>query len=245
MTITKYLTRYGATFITSAGRYHSYKDFGLYPQDWPNIPPGAVKTHVADVPAADGGIDLSEYPQGFAVFKNRTGVFTFILAERARYASALTAISAALHGREADIVLDEDPGFRYHGRVSVDKMECDRARGIITVKADLEPFKYELTSTVEDWLWDPFDFETGVIREYGEIAVDGETPVTVWSSPVGGIPVITASAAMTVAYGGESYSLRAGRNVVDEIALPRGVEAATLTFTGSGTVSIDFTAGYL
>ena len=240
-----YAERYGTTFTTSEGSYHSFRDFGLYPHQHPDIPPAKIKRRYVDIPAADGGIDLSELPQGFTVFENRTGTFPFVVVERSRFDSALTAITAALHGKMAYIIKDEEPNFRYRGRVSVNGLDADSLRGIITVEADLEPFKYELASTTEDWLWDPFNFETGVIREYGNISVNGTKAVTVISSPAGGVPTITASAAMTVTYNGETYNLASGSNVIDDIYFPRGVESVTLTFNGTGTVGIDFLPGYL
>lgn len=240
-----YSDHLGTAFTVGSTTHHSFRDFGLYPHEHPSIPPAKIKTHFVEIPGADGGIDMSELPQGFVTFANRTGTFAFLVAERNRRDAALTDITAAMHGKTAYIVKDEEPEYRYHGRVAVRDLDCDQLKGIITVEADLDPFKYELTSTSEDWLWDPFNLETGVIREYGSITITNSGTVTVISSPVGGIPTITCSTAMTVTYNGVTYNLASGANVIEDIFLPRGVESVTLTFTGTGTVSIDFLPGYL
>lgn len=56
----------------------------------------------------------------------------------------------------------------------------------MTLKFECDPYKYELTATDEDWLWDPFDFEEGVIKEYGNQNVDGTLVLTVIGSPMPG-----------------------------------------------------------
>lgn len=239
-----YSDHLGTTFYTT-DEFHSFRDFGLYPHEHPDIPPAKAKTRYVDIPGADGVVDMTEWPQGYVTFKNRQGTFTFLCPERSKWDATLTAVTSALHGQFADIVKDEEPNFRYRGRLSVDQMDYADARGIITITAEMEPYKFERTTTVADWLWDPFSFETGIIREYGNLTIDGETEVTVWSSPAGGSPMITVSDDMTLEVDGTTYNLTAGDNSLPELQLPRAVEAVTFTFTGTGTASIYFWPGYL
>ena len=107
----------------------------------------------------------------------------------------------------------------------------------------MNPYKYELTSSAEDWLWDTLDFETGIIREYSDMIVDGELTVSIEGTPLTVIPVITASNSMKVAFGGQTYDLKAGQNKFYGIKLRKGEN--TLTFTGNGTVTIDYRGGWL
>lgn len=246
MTIVKYTTRYGVTFITDKGEYHTFKDFGMYPTAWPDIPPAEVKTMFIDLPGADGGLDMSEVTTGYPVYSNREGTFSYVVPREELWDGTLSQVKRALHGRRARIIKDEEPDVYYYGRVSVEKMDVGKARGIVTIKADLEPYAYDMKTAGEDWLWDPFSFETGVIRGYKSITVDGETAVTIVSSALGGYPTITTSAAgMTVTHDGTTYNLSKGKNALADIELPRGEEEVELVFTGSGTVSIDYRTGRL
>lgn len=236
--------RWGATFITEAGSFHSYRDFGLLPAERPHILPAEGDRKPVKVPAANGRLylRLTDWP----TYDAREGVFSYFLpgTDAARFARA-TEIMGLLHEREARVILDEDPGCYYTGILAVSKLDHVEASGQLEITGELDPYKYELTGTAEDWLWDPFDFETGIIREYGGMTVSGSRTVEVWSSPRGGSPAITSSAAMTMTWDGTSYSLQAGENVFPAIELPHSVQAVTVTFTGTGTVSIDFRAGYL
>lgn len=57
------------------------------------------------------------------------------------------------------------------------------------------------------------------------------------------VPVIVCSAAMQVTYNGKTYSLSAGKSKVFDIWLGEGDNY--LTFTGNGTVSVDYRGGSL
>ena len=258
----------GITFIVNGVSRHSFGDFGLYPYAHPEIRPAAPKTHYVDIPAADGSIDMTEALQGYVTYKTRTGRFVCACVDMARYDTALTDVCAFLHGKEAYIVMDEEPEFKYHGRLTVDKMDCDAVRGIITITAELEPFKRALVDTaasaassilgetISAWKWDPFNFIDGVIRDYHAIAVTGTdqspTEVTVVSSPAGGSIRIHASASgMKYAYNPDGgawptpAALSSGWNSLPEVLLPRAVQEVKFRFSGSGTVKIEFTPGYL
>ena len=100
-----------------------------------------------------------------------------------------------------------------------------------------------MTATDEDWLWDPFDFEEGVIREYGNQAVDGTLALTVVGSPMPVVPKIIVSADMQVAFGGESYRLKSGENYLPDIEIKEGEHVPI--FTGHGTVTVSYRGGSL
>ena len=111
----------------------------------------------------------------------------------------------------------------------------------MTVEAD--PYKYELTAGDEDWLWDPLDFESGVIREYKDLDVAGEYRLIIDGTEKWIIPEIVVSADMTVAFEGKQYSLKAGNNKVYGIVIKEGENV--LTFRGAGTVSVKYRGAIL
>jgi len=239
-------SRWGVTFTTAAGAFHSFRDLNLLPAEPPDFGSPPYDGSTTKVPAANGRLDWTEY-FGFVTYDNREAVLRYYVSgSEARRASILDRAMNILHGRTAKIQADESPGFYYQGRLSVEPLEHAQGASILTVTGDLEPFKYALITAGQDWLWDPFSFETGVIRGYKSITIDGETTVTIVSSVLGGYPTITTSAAgMTVTHDGETYNLSKGKNALADIELPRGEEEVELVFDGSGTVSIDYRTGRL
>lgn len=250
--------RWGATFVLSTNgsmespgaSYHTAGDFGLLPAARPVFQPAEPKYIFTDIPGADGGIDRTEELTGFVTYSQTSGVMSYYVrgADRIRR-STHTKLKRLLHGKLARIILDEDRSYFRWGRIWIgDLMEVQGA-GRVDISAKVDPYKYELVSARDPWLWDPFSFVDGVIRSYGSIthAAGATTNVTVVSSPRGGVPRITTTAAMTMIYGGASYSVPVGTTEFPEIELPHGQTECLFKFTGStaGTFSIDFRPGVL
>ena len=243
--------RYGETFVGNA-EMHSYRFFGLMPYGRSIISPPEPKVVSVPIPGADGELDLSETLTGFITYENRQGTFKYMYAGFNMYDAVLTRLLERLHGKTMAIIRDEDPGYYYRGRVTVGPPEYTDVAMIVTITANLNPYKYELKTTGEDWLWDPFSFETGVIREYGAFEIDGTsgnpTVVTIVSSPAGGSPTFTASAAMSFYITGVSdrFDLAADTpTTFVDIELPHEETEVSLFVTGTGTLKVDFRPGYL
>ena len=94
-------------------------------------------------------------------------------------------------------------------------------------------------TSLDDWEWDSFDFETDIIRDYKNIQVPGELVVIGDVMPTG--CVFEASAAVTVTYDGKRYQLPKGRSTVPDILIMEGEH--TMSFSGSGTVSVEYRGG--
>ena len=69
-----------------------------------------------------------------------------------------------LHGKRMKVVLGNDY-FYYEGRISVSTEKINKHYSSVEITVNRDPYKLELNSSLEDWLWDEFDFETGIIRE--------------------------------------------------------------------------------
>ena len=111
------------------------------------------------------------------------------------------------------------------------------------ITGDVQPFKMERYTAAENWLWDPFPFENGIVRGYSGISISGSLSVDVTGSDMPIVPEITCSAAMTVEVGGKTFELTEGVNKNYDIILGSGTNV--MKFTGTGTVSIDFRGGVL
>lgn len=158
---------------------HTWNTWHLIPTSRPVILPPEPKTLYTDLPGGNGKLDLTPALTGYVTYDNRTGSIEFIVANgylswELTYQNILNAI----HGRRVFMVLDDDPNWFYQGRVTVNEWKSDKDYSIITLDYDLYPYKREPTSSDEDWLWDPFDFEYGVINEakslhFGDAGVEG------------------------------------------------------------------------
>ena len=87
--------------------------------------------------------------------------------------TAYTTIQNALCGKRHMVILDDDRSHFYYGAVWVDKWKSDKGHSTIALKYRLNPYKKERYSSIEPWLWDNFNFDMDVIREYTNCYVNG------------------------------------------------------------------------
>lgn len=224
---------------------HTYTDYGLYVTNNDPVEPPEVKAEYIEIPGRNGQIDLTEALTGYTVYNNRQIVLELGGKKRSQdWPGFMSNFLNELHGQSVTVIFDNDPSYYYVGRATVEsdyEKGNEIARFTLTINA--EPYKYSNQSTTEPWLWDPFSFVDGVIRYYNQIQVNGTAQIRVIGSEMPVIPIFTASAAMQVQFDGKTYDLAAGSNKIYDIVLMN--QAYTLTFTGTGTVSINYKAGRL
>ena len=222
------------------GEYHSYNDFGLVLSS-KEISPPEVRKNEVEINGTNGKLDMSEALTGKPDYKNRTLTFNFAaLVAHDKRLAAFSRVMNAIHGKKMDIVLDEDPAYFYRGRVSVTKNADNKGSGEITVTCDVEPYKYELRTSNEEWKWDPFSFITG-IAQVTTFEVNGRKTVNVLNSKGYVCPVFNLSATMIIEFEGIRHTAWAGEYHNYAIVLEEG--ANSITFEGAGTVEIIFRGG--
>ena len=234
----------GVTF----GTKHSYRDWGLLLKSRPVISPPSPKTVYVDIPGSDGIIDLTESLTGDVKFDNRTIKCEFVVLDaRNRWSDIYSEIMDYLHGQRMRVRLDEDPTYYYEGRLQVNEWKSDKVTSTITIEGDVEPYKMEMFSSLEDWEWDSFNFETGIIRDYKEIRVDESLTFMIEGRRKSVVPSFTVvsddGSGLQVRFNGTTYDLPDGTSRVLNIVIKNGTN--TLYFTGNGTVSIDYRGGRL
>lgn len=227
------------------GEMNTWDDWHLIPKSRPHINPPMVKTNYIEIPGADGILDLTTALSGRPRYKNRTGSWEFIVENGYKDWTVLySEIMSYLQGQKLRCIFEDDPAYYYEGRFSVNAWKSDPSYSLITIDYDVFPYKRDSLGSTDDWLWDTFNFETGVIRYYKDLAVNGTLPVTVIGSAFPVVPnIITSAAGFTVDFNGNTYSLAKGVNVVNEIIIGPGENL--LTFHGTGTVTIGFNGGSL
>ena len=235
------------------GNKNTWDDWHLVPTSRPLVSPPSVRTNIIDIPGSSEIIDLTEFLAGRPTYGNRSGSWEFIVinskqlipnSSYGEWYNRYSTIMDYLHGQSFDIILDDDPGYYYTGRLSVNDWNSAKGNSLITINYNVDPYKRDIRTANGNWLWDPFNFETGVARAYKNLIVRNTLTITYIVDVADPIPLIQCSAnGMTVAHGGTTYSLRKGINTMNEMHLAEGNN--TLVFTGNGYVSIEVIGGIL
>lgn len=133
----------------------------------PVIPPPGLKFVFEDLPGSDGGIDYTDTLTGYPLFNNITGTWTFyVLNQYDEYdwMAVYTEVKRYLHGQHKRVFLEDDPEHYYVGRFAVSGWSSsDKFMSQISIQYNLEPYRYCINTSDEEWLWDPFNFLTGVV----------------------------------------------------------------------------------
>ena len=203
------------------GEFKTFTDWGLKLESMSVSFPEA-KTDQVDIPGANGLLDLSEV-NGQICYKNRTLTLNFsLLDDYTEWHDLSSKIARALHGKVVKCILPDDPNYYYEGRFSLQSTKNSDVLADFVFSGDVQPFKMERYTAAENWLWDLFSFENGIVRGYSEISVSGSLTLEVIGSDMPIVPEITCSAAMNVEIGGQVFELVEGVNKNYDIVLGSG-----------------------
>lgn len=244
------------------GTINSYKDLGLIAKSMPFVALPEARLDLREVTGMSGKLDYTNVLDSKVRYKNRIGSWDFISIND--YMETWKKVYSQLHGKVFYIQLAHESGYRYHGRVSVDKPSSNGYKTQITINYDLEP-KRELAITDEtierfglkpykdagqldsdvintgkfDWLWnDLFD----IVIYYGTFSVKGSKWVNIVNpGDTPSVPTITVSADMQIIRDGKTERLIEGKNIDNSFELEAGDNV--MQFIGTGTVNIDYTIG--
>lgn len=204
------------------GVYHTYDDFGLLmTQKYIGAP--EVRTKFVDVPGMNGQLDLTE-ALGAVKFSTRLLRFVFKLIDHDEFITAYSAVLNAIHGKQLNIIVDDDPEFQYTGRCEVSDLESSKLTGKITISATCNPFKYDTDAVVAS-------------RVY---TVDGDDTFTVHNRAYPVQPAFLTSASnMGIMVDGSVRILPQGvPKTYDDVIFTAGDN--TVNFIGWGDVQVQF-----
>lgn len=254
---------------------NTWDDWKILPTERPVFAPPKPKTTYIDIPGGNGTLDLSESLTRYPIYNNRTGSFTFrVMNDYGNWAERYSEIMEYLHGRSMKAVLEDDDQWFYQGRFSVEEWRSGDTWSEITIGYDVNPFKWSVFSTTDPWIWDPFNFDTGIIYEktFKNIEInsssigssDGSTVEGTWDyiwfdtvlfglAPVS--PTITITDAPLTGIDirfintyldiDVTRNLKNGSTFVPDIIFYGQKDAYEMRFRGMGKVSIDFRHGRL
>lgn len=155
------------------GTINTWDDWHLIPTSRPVFNPPSVKEVYIDIPGSNGRLDMTESLAGYPLYDNRTGSFEFIVANgyRPLWIGGYQKFANWLHGKDLRCVLDDDPSYFYEGRFTMKewKSNNDGTWSNVTFDYNVAPYKRSIHTSLDDWLWDPFNFETDVINKVNNI----------------------------------------------------------------------------
>ena len=105
-------------------------------------------------------------------YKRRKLTMTFdLVGNYLDFETALLALSNAVHGQWLQVILDSDPAYYYQGVITVERAKDNPVDGDVVIVCDANPYKLERFPSDGTWEWDPFRFDTGIIRNYADLPV--------------------------------------------------------------------------
>lgn len=233
----------------TAQTYHTLDDWGLALGNNNYIGDPKMETTYIKVPGRDGLLDASEAVSGRRVFTKRA--LSFELGgtnPRLSWDGIISAFRNNIHGRICQLVLDNDKGYFWRGRVYVEGFDRFRELGTFTLSVpSAEPYKYSVRSSAEPWLWDPFNFNTDMITYIGSITIVGTTSVVIPHGHMLVAPDIVASnviGTLTLTVDSITYTLASGTNRIPAVMVG-GDTDVTLTFSGNAEVQVVYRSGSL
>lgn len=221
---------------------HSYRDFGMVLTS-KEIGIPSVKENKVSVNGMDGAVDLSEALTGYVNYENRKLSFTFTVIDRKElWLNILSSVSMQLHGKTMKVVFDDDKDFFYKGRVLVNKFKSSKAHSEIVIDVDAEPFKYRREQSIGQWLWDSFNFRTG-IAQITSYVVEETLEVVIVNTRANVCPEFVSTVQMEIVFDGETYTMQAGTKKFYDIVFTEGFN--NIIFRGTGAVDVVFRMGEL
>lgn len=167
--------------------FHSIDNYGIAIANTDYIGTPEQETSYIDVPFRDGLIDASEAISGRIIYKKRPINIVFKgIKEINQWDSIISDIRNRIDGKICKLIFDNDMGYYWIGRVSITDFSRHLEAGLFTLSiSNADPYKYNITDSTEDWLWDEFDFNTGIITTIPMITVNSESNPYIITIPSG------------------------------------------------------------
>lgn len=191
---------YAATYAAA----DTYEDYGLALAIEPfSISSPQVRTEFKEVRGMDGALDVSESPQGFPVYENRTinvrlvkAVRPFMYADIEALMQLRSEFMARWQGRRVRITLPDDLTHYWVGRLTVGDLETGSDYGFFDIEAIVYPYKLkheatEVTITDLTTSWKTYTLRNERRYVVPEITIAQDTTLQFLQGPLGVPPEIS------------------------------------------------------
>lgn len=238
------------TIEGTATKYHSYDDWDLYVTNTDYIKEPKQNTNYVAVPGRDGLLDLSDVVAGRPTYSGRE--IKIVLAghrNKRLWDDVISTFRNHINGKICRLVFDNDVTHFWRGRIDIKDFKSALNYGTFTIDIpNADPYKYDVASSADPWLWDPFNFETGVIIQTHSTDIVGSGTITVPHGKMPTCPTIVVSnkvsGTFSLVYDGISYPLNVGNNKIPCVMVG-GDQSVSLDFVGTATVQIVYRGGSL
>lgn len=156
----------GNDYTFASAEKNTWDDFYLIPNSRPLVNPPGIHTNFIDIPGANGVLDLTDLISGAPTYSARSGSWDFIVDNyHEPWDVIFSKLLNYLHGKRKNIILEDDKAYFYEGRFSINAWKSDSQYSTVTIDYVIDPFKKSVQKPSESWLWDTFDFVTGIITD--------------------------------------------------------------------------------
>lgn len=199
------------------GEHHSFYEWGLILQSKEIQAPEPKITQI-EIEGGDGVLDLTDF-FGDVKYKNRSLSFQFAKTNIVPdgFLALYSLVQNTIHGKKLNIILDDDPGNYYVGRVTINEWKSDKSIGTIVIEVDAEPYKYKVAETIV----------TQAVTDTVEIILTNSRKKVV--------PTIDIVGTVNLTFGDNYYSLTEGRYILPAVQLLEGDNIIILSGTGTAT----------
>ena len=219
---------------------NTYEEWEMVPTSRPLVNPPEVKTNYTEIPGSDSSLDYTDTLTGHIAYGMRTGSWEFLLIPENAWANVYSSLLNYLHGKKHTVILEDDPGYYYVGRLSIDEWNSEPHNSLVVINYQLEPYKYSVQNNGDDWLWDTSFEDTIVYSSFNVIDTAEKAVINPYNRNVS--PVIICSEAMRLYCGtvnngittGQYYDLVIGENKNNNIILKPGSNKMVFYRTGTG-----------
>ena len=229
-------------------KYHTLDDWELAIGNNDYIGDPEQELNYIDVVGRNSPIDVSDALIGRPSYKKREIKMNMGgIRSRNGWDNIISDIRNKIDGRIVHVIFDNDKQYYWRGRIHVQDFDRNNRLGTFTlIMPQADPYKYEVSSVTEPWLWDPFSFVDGVIRNFGELVVNGTATMMIPKGHMYTVPEfqVSATSEIIMTDGNREYKLTAGKNRFPSL-LVNGDDEVNLSFKGQGTVTIDYRGGSL
>ena len=205
----------------------SFRDWGIYLSSIVIDDPKPKEIYV-DIPNGDGALDLTEALTGEVHYESRPFEAVFTIKPETYSVELVRYLRSYLNGKQRTIRTKEEPGYYLIGRCAT-SVKKDGVLAVLTVKATCKPWKYKNDVTAINTT----------------IGASGTTTLNLTNERKRVIPTITASAAVTIAFNGQTISVNAGTQRLTNIALQYGNNVLIITGAEGTTVLFEYQEGAL